>query len=229
MAQQGQGAHGVHITDHGNGYQSEVFRDRLEAGDRLGEALVRLALNDPVVLGLARGGVEIASRLAWRLDAALEVLVVRKIGHPQQPELGIGALSEGGVVIVDERAAHMLGVSTSELERVELAERQELERRVRAYRRGRPMIDLVDRTAVLVDDGIATGVTMRAAVATARAAGATRVVVAAPVGAAEIVESLRALAEVFCVETPNDLSAVGAWYESFPQLSDEDVLRCLDG
>jgi putative phosphoribosyl transferase len=209
------------------GYEQGVFRDRVDAGDRLAEELARLDLYRPVVLGLARGGVEVASRVAARLLAPLDVLVVRKIGHPEQPELGLGAVSEGGIEVIDERAARLLDVSKTQLESIASVERHELERRVAAYRDGRRMIDVAGRTAVLVDDGIATGMTMRAAVATGRAKKAGRVVVAAPVGSPDIVNALRAIADVVCVETPTSLGAVGAWYQSFEQLTDGDVVRAL--
>ena len=201
-----------------------MFRDRRHAGLLLGEMVRPLGLVRPVVLGLPRGGVVVAAEVARALDAPLDVLVVRKLGAPGNPELGIGAIAEGGVVVHNEALIARLGVSRVELERVAAQERAELERRTRAYRAGRPPRALEGCTAVVVDDGLATGYTARAAVAAARARGAAAVVVAVPVAAPDTAAEFEALVDrVVCVESPDFLFAVGASYADFSQTRDDEV------
>ncbi|CAM5258729.1 phosphoribosyltransferase [Streptomyces aurantiogriseus] len=207
------------------------FRDRRQAGRKLAEVLrtqqEKGALPDPVVLALPRGGVAVAAEVAQVLDAPLDVLVVRKIGAPFQQELGVGAIA-GDDALFDEDALVRLGLARSELAPVVERERAELRRRERIYRQGRPAPDLRGRTAIVVDDGLATGATARAALRTVRLRAPRRVVLAVPVGAPEAVALLHAEAdEVICLHTPVSFMAVGLWYEDFEQLTDDDVLEAL--
>ena len=206
-----------------------VFRDRFEAGEQLADVLAQRGLHDPVVLALPRGGVPVASVVARRLGAPLDVLVVRKVGVPGHEELGLGAISEGSKVVVDDGVTHATGVSADEFERLAERELVELRRRVATYRGDRALPDLTGRDVVIVDDGIATGATARAAVMTARDRAARRVVVAAPVGAADSVAGLQDVAdEVVCLRTPRGFAAVGLEYEHFDQTTDGEVLELLD-
>jgi putative phosphoribosyl transferase len=198
------------------------------AGELLAEPVARSAPPEPVVLGLPRGGVPVAYEIARRLRAPLDVLVVRKLGVPFQPELGMGAVGEGGVRVLNPEVMRLARVSDEELARVEAAERVELERRAAAYRAGRAPVPLAGRTAIIVDDGIATGSTARAALQIARAHGAARIVLAVPVAPPETLAGLAADAdEVVCLEQPVDLFAVGAWYRDFTPVSDHEVVRLL--
>jgi putative phosphoribosyl transferase len=204
------------------------FADRRAAGELLAEEVAALGLTDAVVLGLPRGGVPVAFDVARRLGAPLDVLVVRKLGVPFQPELGMGAIGEGGVRVLNPDVMRVARVSDDELARVERSERAELERRAAAYRAGRPPMPLAGRTAIVVDDGIATGGTARAALQVARAHGAARVVLAVPVAPPETIASLVAAADdIVCLEQPNDLYAVGAWYRDFTPVPDAEVVRLL--
>ncbi|XVQ86903.1 phosphoribosyltransferase [Microbispora siamensis] len=206
-----------------------VFVDRRDAGLRLGERLRGLpGTEDAVVLGLPRGGVPVAFQVARALGAPLDVIVVRKLGVPYQPELGFGAIGEGGVRVVNPDVVRLANITRAEMAEVERRERVELERRARRFRGGREPVDLSGRTVIVVDDGIATGGTARAACRVARAHGASRVVLAVPVGAPETIASLRRDAdEVVCLDTPDHFYAIGAWYDDFTQTSDEDVVECL--
>jgi putative phosphoribosyl transferase len=205
------------------------FRDRQDAGRRLGEALARYAGEDPLVLALPRGGVPVGFEVAAALDAPLEVWVVRKVGVPFQPELGMGAIAEGPAVHLDEALIARLGVSRKAVLSVIERERAELERRVRRLRGDRPPPDVRGRTVILVDDGIATGGTMRAALEAIRARGAARIVLAVPVAAPQSIEQFRALAdEVVCLLMPQRLMAIGIWYDVFAQTEDDEVIELLD-
>ncbi|MGP8060426.1 MAG: phosphoribosyltransferase family protein [Acidimicrobiales bacterium] len=205
------------------------FSDRQDAGRQLAAALVHLKADDVVVVGLPRGGVPVAYEVALALDAPLDVLVVRKLGVPFQPELAMGALGEGGVLVVDDEVMAEAGISEAEFAAVERRERAELEDRVRRLRRGRPLVPLTGRTVVVVDDGIATGSTARAACLVARAHGAKRVVLATPVAARQSIERLASHVDEFvCVEVPERAYAVGQWYRDFAQTTDEEVLADLD-
>ena len=204
------------------------FADRRDAGRHLGDALAGIALRSPVVLGLARGGVPVAHEVALKLGAELDVLVVRKIGAPTQPELGIGAVAEGDVMVVDEVVRGQLHVSERVLEGIVRGERLELLRRVHHYRGDREPVEVAGRDAVIVDDGLATGVTMRAAVEAVQARGPSRTVVGVPVGARDAVARLRGTgAEVVCLLTPDPFVAVGRWYLRFDQTSDVEVVELL--
>jgi putative phosphoribosyl transferase len=205
-----------------------IFVDRLEAGRQLAEALSHLKGEDVVVLGIPRGGVVVAAEVARAHGWPLDTVIPRKVRAPGNPELGLGAIAPG-VRVLDERMMDMLGVSESYLEREIAEEEREIERRSEAYRRGRPGVDVKNKIAVVVDDGIATGGTATAAVRWAQAEGARRVILAVPVAPAEGVRSLsREADEVVCLETPEPFYAVGQWFQEFPQTSDEEVVQILD-
>lgn len=206
----------------------ERFADRRAAGRELAAQLLRYRGQDVVVLGLPRGGIPVAYEVSSALGAPLDVLVVRKLGVPYQPELGFGAIGEGGVRLLNQAVLPHVRVSARDIDAVESAERAELERRVLRYRGGRDRIPLVGRTALIVDDGFATGSTARAAALVARAQGAARIVLAAPVGASDTVAQLRAFAhDVVCLGTPVPFLAVGGGYRRFPQTPDEEVCSLL--
>jgi len=204
------------------------FRDRVEAGERLAQALMPWRGESVVVLGLPRGGVPVAAEIAHALGAPLDVLVVRKLGLPAQPELAMGAIGEGGVRVLNQTVVRTTGVSEADLARVEAVERAELARQAGRFRDDRPPVVLAGRTALIVDDGIATGATALVACQVARALGATRVVMAAPVAAPSSVRDVRTVADdVVCLETPTEFTAVGQWYDDFRPTTDDDVIRCL--
>ncbi len=207
-----------------------MFRDRAEAGRALGRELAgRLAGQDAVVLCLPRGGVPVGYEVALALGIPLDVIVVRKLGVPFQPELAMGAIGEGDVRILNDEVVSVARVDAAQLAAVERSERAELERRATAFRRGRPPVSLTGRTALIVDDGVATGSTARAACLVARAQGAERVVLAVPVAPPASVESLARVAdEVVCLATPQDFFAVGQFYSSFAPTSDDEVIALLE-
>ena len=204
------------------------YRDRAHAGRRLAEALRSVDLDDPLVLALPRGGVVVAAPVAAALGAELDVLVVRKIGAPRQPELGVGAIAEGGQPLLDDRLLARLGIGPADLAPVVTAERAELQRRVDRYRGGDALPDVAGRTVVLVDDGLATGSTAHAALQELRRRGAGRVVLAVPVAAPDTLRRLEGEADlVVCLEAPRQFGSVGQAYEDFRQTSDADVLQLL--
>ncbi|MCX4415646.1 phosphoribosyltransferase family protein [[Kitasatospora] papulosa] len=204
------------------------FTDRTDAGRRLSVALRHLGRRDPVVLGLPRGGVPVAYEVAQALGAPLDVIVVRKLGVPYHPELGFGAIGEGGVRVISEEIVRRTGVGEKDLVAVERAEAAELVRRAHAYREGRPRLPLEGRAVVVVDDGVATGATARAACQVVRAQGAAYVVLAVPVAPPDAAARLREDAdEVVCLSAPVLFSAVGEWYRDFSQTSDEEVVALL--
>jgi putative phosphoribosyl transferase len=206
-----------------------IFNDRTEAGRRLAERLEPFRGEDVVVLGLPRGGLPVAFEVARALDAPLDVIVVRKLGVPYQPELALGAIGEGDVRVLDERITGQVRLPTEDLAEVERVERAELLRRVDKFRSGRERIPLTGRTALIVDDGLATGSTARAACRVARAQGAARVILAVPVGAADAVRMLQHEADdVVCLEAPARFMAVGQWYSDFRQTTDREVADLLD-
>ena len=205
------------------------FDDRGHAGRELAARLVAQAgLEGAVVLGLPRGGVPVAAQVAASLSAPLDVFVVRKLGVPGQPELAMGAIASGGVRVLNVAVVRHLRISETAIADVAGRESTELARRERTYRGDRPAVALADRTVVLVDDGLATGASMRAAVEAVRAAGPGRIVVAVPVGAQETCQMLAEVAdEVVCLYTPDAFGAVGAYYVDFGQVSDDEVRRAL--
>lgn len=203
------------------------FRDRRAAGRLLAEAVASLRLSDPMVLGLPRGGVPVAFEVAQALGAPLDVFVARKLGAPMQRELGIGAIAEGGQRVVDMSIVRALAIREVTIDEIEAVEREELRRRVERYRGGRPLPALAEHDVVLVDDGLATGVTAEAALLALQALGARRLVLAVPVGAPETVARLGQLAEVVALHQPERFQAVGLWYDDFTQTSDEEVDELL--
>ena len=205
------------------------FANRHHAGRTLAERLRGYAGRDDVlVLGLPRGGVPVAYEVAKSLGAALDVFVVRKLGVPQQPELAMGAIASGGVRVLNDDVVHWYRIPLGTIEAVARDEERELTRRERAYRNGRPAVPIEGKVVVLVDDGLATGSTMRAAIGAVRRFNPSRVIVAVPVGALETCRELRDVAdEVVCARTPAAFSAVGAWYEDFSQTTDDEVTTLL--
>ncbi len=206
-----------------------MFVDRVEAGRRLATRLRHLGGEDVVVLGLPRGGVPVARQVADALGAPLDVCLVRKLGTPFQPELGMGALGEDGVRVINDDVLRQARVTPQELAEVEESERAVLERRARRYRGEAPPTPLAGRTVVVIDDGVATGSTARAACRIVRARGAGRTVLAVPVAPQDWAERLGGEAdELVCLETPLDFFAIGQFYADFTQTDDDEVVACLE-
>ena len=205
-----------------------TFADRADAGRRLAAALDHFRNRDPLVLALPRGGVPVGYQVARALGAPLDVIVVRKLGAPGHEELAVGAIARGAVYI-DWPIVRQLGVSETYLDRVTAAEERELERREQAYRQGRPALPIEARTVILVDDGLATGATLRAALTAVRRERPASIVVAVPVGAPESVARLRQTADdVVCLDLPPDFRAVSLSYQDFSPTSDAEVVECLE-
>lgn len=205
-----------------------IFLDRPTAGRKLAQRLTYLKNKDAVVLGLPRGGVPIASEVAKEINAPLDVIVVRKLGVPSQPELAMGAVGEGGVVIRNDEVIRMANISAEQFAATLAREEKEVTERARRFRDGHSPVSLLGRVAVIIDDGIATGSTAQAACDVARALGAAKVILAVPVGSREAVNALAAKAdEVISLEIPDNFFAVGQWYEDFSPVSDEDVIQLL--
>lgn len=207
------------------------FRNRREAGVTVAAGLSRYAPNeDTIVLGLPRGGVPVAFEVARALNAPLDVFVVRKLGAPGQPELAMGAIASGGTLVVNDEVVTMLGIPDQVIRETEQRERLELDRRERLYRGNRPRLELSAKTVILVDDGVATGSTMLAAIAAIRQMAPARIVVAVPVAATAVARTLRASADdLVCVNEVADLEGVSLWYDDFTQTSDAEVRALLDG
>ncbi|HUX34980.1 MAG TPA: phosphoribosyltransferase [Gemmatimonadaceae bacterium] len=207
---------------------TRAFRDRRDAGQKLAERLKHLALDHPIVLALPRGGLPVAYEIAHVLGAPLDVLNVRKLGVPWQPELAMGAVAGGGVRVLNDDVVAMTGVTKAEVDQAAAREWQEVERRERVYREGRPAPEVAGHAVVLVDDGVATGATARGAIAVLRAAHAGRVVLAVPVIQGTVAAELRGqVDELVALYEPADLVAIGPWYQQFPQLTDAEVLAAL--
>jgi predicted phosphoribosyltransferase len=209
---------------------SRPFRDRVDAGKALAEHLRKYAGRpDVIVLALPRGGVPVAYEVAKALGAPLDVFIVRKLGVPGHEEYAMGAVASGGVRVLNEDVVRGLGLSDAAIDRVIARELAELNRREQLYRGERPEPDLKGRTVILVDDGLATGSTMKAAVKALEARGPARIVVAVPIAARDTCEALaREVDEVVCAVTPEPFHAVGLWYDDFRQTSDEEVHHLLD-
>jgi predicted phosphoribosyltransferase len=209
---------------------AERYTDREDAGKKLAVALQNYqGQKDVVVFGLPRGGVPVAFEVARQLEAPLDILVVRKIGVPGQPELAMGAVASGGVVIRNEQVIRAVGVGSDRFDAAVGAARDELTERDAALRGAELNVDLTDRTVIVVDDGMATGSTMRAAVEALRTMQPERIVIAVPVGAPEVVDQMGAIADdVVCLLTPRNLVAVGSWYRHFGQTTEMEVRRLLD-
>lgn len=207
-----------------------VFRDRRDAGRRLAAALTEYRDRAPLVIGLPRGGVVVAAEVAAELGADLDILVVRKLGAPGQPELGMGAIAEGGVLLLNKPLMRQLKVTREQLQGTIDSENEELERRMDTYRGDRPPVEVADRLVILVDDGLATGGTVRAAAGALQHLGAAGVVLAVPVGAPATVEQLEPLFDsVVCLEAPATFFAIGQFYEDFSQTTDDEVIALLAG
>ncbi len=205
------------------------FADRRDAGRRLGGLLGHLADEDVVVLGLPRGGVPVAFEIALALSAPLDVIIVRKLGAPRQPELAMGAIGEGGVRLVDEGVIRSVGATDAEVTAIEARERTELARRAREFRGDAAPIEVEGRIAIIVDDGIATGSSARVACRIVRARGASRLVLAVPVAPERWTRELRGEADEFvCVSAPRWYRSVGEWYRDFTQTTDAEVIECLE-
>lgn len=208
-----------------------MFADRVDAGRRLAELVrARVGDEDTVVVGLPRGGVPVAFEVAQELGAPLDVIVVRKLGVPYQPELGYGAVGEGGVRVLNPEIIRLAALTQTQMDEVERRESATVAERAARLRGDRPAVPLAGRTVIVVDDGVATGGTARAACQVARARGADRVILAVPVGSPDVIAELGRVAdEVICLETPRDLFAIGAWYEDFSPTTDEEVAELLRG
>jgi putative phosphoribosyl transferase len=207
----------------------QIFQDRTDAGRQLAEHLLNYAeRNDVIVLGLPRGGVPVAFEVAQRLGVPLDVFVVRKLGVPGHEELAMGAIAPGGVRVLNEDVLHVIPDAQAIVEMVTAIEREELERRERNYRSDRPPPDFKDRIVILIDDGLATGATMRAAVAALRQQESAKIIVAVPVGAPSTCQGLKNGAdEVICLQTPVAFIGVGQYYADFSQTTDEEVRELL--
>jgi len=208
---------------------SFIFQDRTDAGRQLAEELLSYAgRDDVIVLALPRGGVPVAFEVAQRLGVPLDVFVVRKLGVPGHEELAMGAIASGGIRVLNEDVLYVLPDAQSIVEMVTAIEREELKRRERDYRGDRPAPEVRGRTVILVDDGLATGATMRAAAAALRQQGAAKIIVAVPVGAPSSCHEIRSAAdEVVCLQTPGSFMGVGQYYEDFSQTTDEEVRELL--
>jgi len=207
-----------------------IFRDRTDAGRFLAKKLARYqGRSDVLVLALPRGGVPVAFEVAKFLEAPLDVFLVRKLGFPGHEEAAMGAIASGGVIVLNEDMLHGISIPDYIIQDVAQRERQELKRREELYRAGKPDIDVQGRTIILVDDGLATGSTMRAAARALRKQNPQRLIVAVPVGAPDTCEEFRSeVDEVICGAAPDAFRAVGMWYEDFSQTTDEEVQSLLD-
>lgn len=205
-----------------------VFGNREEAGRYLGERLSFYKNWSPVVLALARGGIPVGYAISQALNAPLEVLVVRKIGAPGNPEFGVGAIAENNTTVLDYSTIKALGIPQETISKITQKEKKELKRRVDLYRKGLPLPHLEGKTVILVDDGLATGMTAKAAITAIKKMHPKKMIFASPVCAEDSVENLRTLVdEVVCLVIPMDFIAVGAWYRNFSQVTDKNVLDLL--
>lgn len=207
---------------------SKLFIDRVDAGKQLSSALAPLKSQDAIVLAIPRGGVVVGYEVARALGIPLDVIIPRKLGAPANPELAIGAVAEDGTVILNEKLVNYLGVTEEYVKEESAKQRLEIERRMKSYRGNAPYTDLKNRTVIVVDDGIATGYTMKAALASVRKRGAKTVVMAVSVGpASTIAEMQKDADQVICLHTPDSFYAIGQFYETFAQTTDEEVIRLL--
>jgi putative phosphoribosyl transferase len=206
-----------------------IFSDRVDAGQQLAQRLVQYRDKNPLILALPRGGVVVGFEIASALEAPLDVIIARKLGAPGMPEFGIGAIAPGGVLVLDEHTTHLLGISKEQIDLIASRERKEMDRRINRYRGGRPMPEVQNRTVILVDDGIATGVTARAAIQAILQQKPHWLVLAVPVCAPDTARLLKTEVDDFvCIEKPSDFRAISLWYANFQQTSDEEVISLLN-
>lgn len=207
-----------------------LFKDRIDAGEQLAEELTEYKhKKDVIVLGLPRGGIPVAYKVAEELDAPLDVFIVRKLGVPGHKELAMGAIASGDIRVLNERIVNSLGISNKSIASVAAQEERELERRQNEYRGDRPMPELSDKIILLIDDGIATGATMRAAIEAINSKNPKKLVVAVPTAAHDTCESLKEKVDkLICLKTPQPFFGVGRWYQHFGQTTDEEVKKFLD-
>lgn len=204
------------------------FYDRAAAGKKLSERLIKFK-DSPIVLALPRGGVPVGVEVAKALNAPLNVIVVRKLGSPGQNELGIGAIAEGGVKILDKKTIALLNISKDKLQEIINQENEELIRRVKVYRKGKKLTGLKNRTVIIVDDGLATGLTAKAAIAFVKKQKPKKIIFAAPICALDSATNLkREIHELICFSMPSEFHSVGSFYENFPQLFDQEVIEILN-
>ena len=209
-------------------YEETPFEDRKDAGRQLAERMARYGDENPIILALPRGGVPVGYEIARALQAPLDIFIARKLGAPGRRELGIGAVAQGGVRVLNERIVQALGVREEYIERVTAKETAEIERRLRLLRGDRPEPEVQGRTVILVDDGLATGVRAWAAILALRRRAPRRLVLAVPVCASQTIETIRSeVDELICLKVPSDLMAIGFWYLNFEQVPDEEVIKLL--
>lgn len=209
-------------------YNIGMFKDREEAGRRLAKLLDRYRRKNPLILALPRGGVVVGYEVAKALDAAFDILISRKIGAPFNKEFGIGAISEGNIVVLNSKIIKELGIPKKTLENLIDAEREEIKRRIHLYRGNRPVIPVYNKTVIIVDDGLATGVTAEAAIESIAKLKPKKIIFATPVCSEQAAKTIRTYIEsVVCILTPYDLSAIGNYYKTFPQVTDEEVLDIM--
>ncbi len=205
-----------------------IFEDRQDAGKKLAEKIGLLPLKNPIVFGLPRGGVVVAKEVAKKLNSSLDVVISRKIGAPRQPELAIGAVAEGEVLVLDNTIIKRLGVSKSELKFMVEKEKEEVKKRIQLFREGKLLKNLRGKTVLIVDDGLATGMTALAAIKTVKKLHPFKIIFATPICALSPVEEVaREVERVICLEKSDTFMAIGQWYEDFNQVSDEEVLSLL--
>lgn len=204
-----------------------IYKDRYDAGRQLAEKLVRYKDENPIILALPRGGVVLGYEIAKMLNAPLDVIVARKLGAPLQPELGIGAIAPNGIRILNTGLIRTLGISESQIKQLIEEETGEMNRRTELYRGGLPPIDLFEKTVIVVDDGIATGITDKAAVLSLPQLEPQKIILAIPVCPPDSADNFKEVDEFICLEQPADFYAVGAYYENFEQINDKEVIRLL--
>ncbi|MBU2632787.1 phosphoribosyltransferase [Patescibacteria group bacterium] len=208
--------------------KSILLKDRADGGKKLSQELLKYKKDNLIILALPRGGVPIGYEIAKKLRLNLNVIVSQKLGSPENPELGIGAISENSTQVLDTHLITTLNVSKNELSNVIIKEKKELERRVCLYRNSEPLPDLTNKTILLVDDGLATGVTAEAAIKSLKKLKPKKIIFAAPVCALDTTGRLKkTIDELICITTPHNFFSVGSWYKHFPQATDQDVIRLL--
>ncbi len=205
-----------------------MYKDRYEAGKQLAKQLVPVAGENTIVLALPRGGVEVGYEVAKRLGLPLEVIIARKLGAPENPEFGIGAISENGAFFLDRPTVELLGLTSNEIDLIKYSESREVSRRIALYRNGNPLPNLENKTIVLVDDGLATGVTALAAIISIKFNRPKKIIFATPVCAYESAETVsKEVDYIICLQKPFDMKAIGMYYQNFGQVSDKTVIQIL--